>query len=603
MDDNTDLFIHTVHGAGRLLPSGNRWNSIELDYNLLPTSSHNDDHFTTTSSLYSKSFTFNLTITDKSHFKRFLYIFIALLLTIIFLVLLLSFLPHKHHDSLPSTNLPFTLKQALLFFDAQKSGQINNSLVKFRGDSGLQDGHYRQINASLVGGFYDSGNNVKFSFPTAYTITLLSWTVIEYHEKYEAMNELEHVKDIIKWGTDYLLKLFVPSNSTATPNLIYSQVGSANISSSSENDMSCWQRPEDMKYARPVSVCGASATDLAGEIAAALAAASLVFTDRKSYSLKLIQASESLFNLAKNSGKKQTYTMDVACGGEASNYYNSSGYLDELVWGATWLFFATGDRSYLGYATDSFDSALIEELVPDHGVFYWNNKLAAIAVLMTRLRYLLDPGFPYTTVLTKCSELTNNLMCSYLSAPEKFSMTPAGLILLKPNSSTSLELASTAAFLTKIYSDYLDSIKIEGGACGDDLYSLDDLQNFAESQMNYILGNNPMKMSYVVGVGSEYPKQVYHRGASIPWDGKQYGCVEGKRWRDSKEANPNVLLGAMVRGPDKEDGFSDDRNRPEYTEPSIASNAGLVAALIGLLDHPSSTTSRIDRDAMFANIS
>lgn len=145
--------------------------------------------------------------------------------------------------------------------------------------------------------------------------------------------------------------------------------------------MSCWQRPEDMKYARPVSVCGASATDLAGEIAAALAAASLVFTDRKSYSLKLIQASESLFNLAKNSGKKQTYTMDVACGGEASNYYNSSGYLDELVWGATWLFFATGDRSYLGYATDSFDSALIEELVPDHGVFYWNNKLAAIAVI------------------------------------------------------------------------------------------------------------------------------------------------------------------------------------------------------------------------------
>lgn len=104
------------------------------------------------------------------------------------------------------------------------AGQINNSLVKFRGDSGLQDGHYRQINASLVGGFYDSGNNVKFSFPTAYTITLLSWTVIEYHEKYEAMNELEHVKDIIKWGTDYLLKLFVPSNSTATPNLIYSQV-------------------------------------------------------------------------------------------------------------------------------------------------------------------------------------------------------------------------------------------------------------------------------------------------------------------------------------------------------------------------------------------
>ena len=63
----------------------------------------------------------------------------------------------------------------------------------------------------------------------------------------------------------------------------------------------------------------------------------------------------------------------------------------------------------------------------------------------------------------------------------------AGLILLKPNSSTSLELASTAAFLTKLYSDYLDSIKVEGGACGDDLYSLDDLQNFAASQASTFL--------------------------------------------------------------------------------------------------------------------
>ncbi|KAJ0976952.1 hypothetical protein J5N97_012426 [Dioscorea zingiberensis] len=548
MEDNNEAYVHTVYGASRLLPSGGRWNSIEVDYNLLSTSSHSNE-FEHSSTIYSKSFTFNLIVANKSHFKRFIFASVALLLLIITIVLLISFLPHKHDDSQSSTNLSFALKQALLFFDAQKSGRINNSLVKFRGDSGLQDGHFGPINASLAGGFYDSGNNVKFSFPTAYTITLLSWTVIEYHEKYEAMDELEHVKDIIKWGTDYLLKLFVPPNSTATPALIYSQVGSANISSNSDNDLTCWQRPEDMKYGRPVSVCGSSAADLAGEISAALAAASLVFTDEKSYSLELIQASESLFKLVNISEKKQTYTMDLACGGEARNYYNSSGYLDELVWGATWLFFATGDYSYLRYVINNFETAAQVELVSDHGAFYWNNKLSATA----------------------------------------------------PNTSTSLQLASTAAFLTKLYSDYLDSIKVEGRACGDDLYSLDDLQTFATSQVQYILGNNPMKMSYVVGVGSEYPKQVHHRGASIPWDGKQYSCTEGKRWKDSKDANPNVLLGAMVRGPDKEDGFSDERNRPEYTEPSIAGNASLVATLVALLNHP--TTCRIDRDAIFANIS
>lgn len=32
--------------------------------------------------------------------------------------------------------------------------------------------------------------------------------MIEYRAKYEAAGELNHVKEIIKWGTDYLLKTF-----------------------------------------------------------------------------------------------------------------------------------------------------------------------------------------------------------------------------------------------------------------------------------------------------------------------------------------------------------------------------------------------------------
>lgn len=40
----------------------------------------------------------------------------------------------------------------------------------------------------------------------------MSWSVIEYSAKYEAAGELNHVEDIIKWGSDYFLKTF---NSTA----------------------------------------------------------------------------------------------------------------------------------------------------------------------------------------------------------------------------------------------------------------------------------------------------------------------------------------------------------------------------------------------------
>ena len=64
------------------------------------------------------------------------------------------------------------------------------------------------IRRSLVGGYYDAGDAIKFNFPMSFAMTMLSWSVIEYSDKYEAAGELDHVKGIIKWGTDYLLKTF-----------------------------------------------------------------------------------------------------------------------------------------------------------------------------------------------------------------------------------------------------------------------------------------------------------------------------------------------------------------------------------------------------------
>jgi len=106
---------------------------------------------------------------------------------------------------------------------------MENSLIRFRGDSGMNDGNSNEKNLDLVGGFYDAGNNIKFSFTIAYTVNLLSWTVIEYHEKYEDVGEIDHVKDIIKWGSLYLLKLFVPPNNSSAR--IYSQVLIKNLNS------------------------------------------------------------------------------------------------------------------------------------------------------------------------------------------------------------------------------------------------------------------------------------------------------------------------------------------------------------------------------------
>jgi endoglucanase len=117
-----------------------------------------------------------------------------------------------------------------------------------------------------------------------------------------------------------------------------------------------------------------------------------------------------------------------------------------------------------------------------------------------------------------------------------------------------------------------------------------------------------MKMSYIVGFGDHFPNQVYHRSASIPWDGQLYSCAEGNRWLNSVDPNPNVVSGAMVAGPEQFDNFIDERGKPWFTEPTISSNAGLVAALIALHDPPRNSSDSnginlgIDQTGIFQQI-
>jgi len=100
------------------------------------------------------------------------------------------------------------------------------------------------------------------------------------------------------------------------------------------------------------------------------------------------------------------------------------------------------------------------------------------------------------------------------------------------------------------------------------------------TQADYILGNNPAGMSYLVGYGAKYPLHVHHRGASVASIftlHSEVGCAQGfELWYNRAEPNPNVIDGALVGGPDKNDGFSDDRSNYEQTEPTLSGSAPLV---------------------------
>jgi hypothetical protein len=271
-------------------------------------------------------------------------------------------------------NYKSALHSSLLYFEAQRSGHLPyNQRVRWRGHSGLADG--LQQGVDLVGGYYDAGDNVKFGLPMAFTVTMLSWSAIEFGGEIAAAGEWRHVLEAIKWGTDYFIKAH------SEPDVLWAEVGDG------DTDHYCWQRPEDMTTSRQAYKVDREnpGSDLAGETAAAMAAASIVF--RRSdprYSRLLLLHAEQVFDFGDRYRGK--YDASVS---EAWRYYASvSGYGDEMLWAALWLHRATGKAEYLDYAVamaDEFGGTTwaISE-------FSWDVKYAGVQILAAKVINLLD---------------------------------------------------------------------------------------------------------------------------------------------------------------------------------------------------------------------
>lgn len=142
-----------------------------------------------------------------------------------------------------------------------------------------------------------------------------------------------------------------------------------------------------------------------------------------------------------------------------------------------------------------------------------------------------------------------------------------------------MQYAASSAFLLAVYSDYLTTAK-SVLKCPDANVQPHELLVFSKSQADYILGKNPKSMSYIVGYGQTYPIHVHHRGASIASISLLHstvGCVQGfDAWYRRPQANPNIVYGGLVGGPDKNDNFEDDRSNYEQTEPTLSGTAPLV---------------------------
>lgn len=96
------------------------------------------------------------------------------------------------------------------------AGKLENNQIPWRGDSALTDG--KEAGLDLSKGMYDAGDHMKFTFPMAFTATVLAWSVLEYGDQMSAAKQLDPALDALKWITDFLIAAH-PSD-----NVLYIQV-------------------------------------------------------------------------------------------------------------------------------------------------------------------------------------------------------------------------------------------------------------------------------------------------------------------------------------------------------------------------------------------
>lgn len=426
------------------------------------------------------------------------------------------------------------LQKSFLFYEANRSGPLAaDNQIAWRGDSTLNDGS--DVGRDLSGGYFDAGDHVKFGLPLAASMTMLGWGVEEYRGAYQQSGQLDEALAAIKQGTDYILKAHVTGADGKTQ-AFYGQVGNGGT------DHAYWGSPESLPTDRPSYKVDRQnpGSEVTGESAAALAAASIIFQPtNKAYAKELVTNAEQLFEFADT--YRGNYSDSIP---DAANFYNSfSGFNDELVWAATWLYKATGKQTYLDKAESLYEG------VNSSGSHDWDNKSAGAAVLLAQE--------------TGKARYTNDVeaLLDYWSddSGSGISYTEGGLAWHQQWGAT--RHSANVSFLASVYGD---TVNDKGGRYSD----------FARGQIDYLLGDNPNNFSYQVGFGDNFARNPHHRGASGTTD------------VNDPAPNEHTLYGALVGGPTapNDDAYADVRSDFVANEVALDYNAGFTGALAGLYD-------------------
>lgn len=373
-----------------------------------------------------------------------------------------------------------------------------------------------------------------------FSLTEICYGAIEFFEGYTLANQVHYLDQMVRWGMDWLIKAN-PNNNT-----LYVQVGI------SEVDNNYWGPDTGIPLPRPSFFVSRTSpgTDAFADASAAFASCSLLYRDKikdPTYAALLESRAKDLYNLAETATPRQTYQTVVPA---VTCCYSSTGFVDELAWAAAWMYRLTKDESFANLVSTYSSTMAAKEVTT---VVSWDDKAALVYIMMAGL----TRGNPETH--PKWQALAEKFVNQTVFGVKPCSFTPGGMYYCYGASGDdSSVVVANAAFavnlLAKYMSEPVDGAEVDSAT----QEKVNIYQAFAVGQVRYLLGENPEKTPYIVGVHPNSPVNPHSALAA------------GGNSSDSIDTNPakeaHVLLGALVGGPDKNDRFIDQRSNWRQNE-------------------------------------
>ena len=468
------------------------------------------------------------------------------------------------------------------------------------------------------GGMHDAGDHVKFCLPGSYAASTLGWGYYEFRDAYEKTGQAAHIEQILHAFCDFYLKSIYYNEDGSILAYVY-QVGEGKC------DHNYWITPELqgehlLDFGRPayLATTETPASDMCAGTAAALAISYLNFKDTEpEFAEECLKGAYALYDFAVETHAEDE-GLKVLSLGYDGGFYTSSYDYDELAWAAVWLYECTVDKdaSKQQEAYDKYIDAIIhvdteisgemgahpytgymKRIIKDTGncwqniwVHCWDTvwggvfaKLAPITNIsrdwyifrwnlefwsgMTENDAAAAKGLPPAVTSHKKFGLDDKIWETKITAEEIkdlpdcdgafLAKTPAGFGMLNDYGSARYDTAFQLCAC------------VYAKETGDKTFS-----DWAEGQMEYIMGKNPMNRPYIVGYSDTAASHPHHRAA--------HGSLDLNM--DHPADQTHVLWGALVGGPDAIDWHRDLTKDYIYNEVAVDYNAAFVGACAGLYD-------------------